>query len=141
MFLTLGFIRNPPTLHRGGEYSGERDNPQINMSQIRKNDQSPAPAIPHFIPDLRFLFSYLGYGIIVVTDSTCYVVKLLIVELFLLFVLFWFHNRNVLKIMIELIFWCKSRQKSRNRCIIGGKICLRLGKTINHPVIYCPCDL
>ena len=36
-------------------------------------------------------------------STSRHVVKLLVGELFLLFVFFWFHNRNVLKLMIELI--------------------------------------
>ena len=54
--------------------------------------------------------------------TACYIVELLIVELFLLFVLFWFHNRNVLKLMIELISAAKVGKISETDVSLPEKV-------------------
>jgi len=55
-------------------------------------------------------------------STSRHVVKLLVGELFLLFVLFWFHNRNVLKLMIELISAAKVGKISETDVSLPEKV-------------------
>ena len=68
MFLTLGFIRNPPTLHRGGEYSGERSLPWTLALDICLGHCS---LLGHFFTDVTFLYSLGHFRKETVTDSPC----------------------------------------------------------------------
>ena len=56
------------------------------------------------------------------SKSTCYIVELLIFELLLLLVFFWFHNRNVLKLMIELISAAKVGKISETDVSLPEKV-------------------
>ena len=66
------------------------------------------------------------------SKSTCYIVELLIFELLLLFVLFWFHNRNVLKLMIELISAAKVGKISETDVSLPEKVVSNQEKCVSE---------
>ena len=65
-------------------------------------------------------------------STSRHVVKLLVGELFLLFVVFWFHNRNVLKLMIELISAAKVGKISETDVSLPEKVVSNQEKCVRN---------